>query len=412
MKQVFILVAGISMVLAAPRLTRAQFGSIGDIIQNKVEEKVDQKVEEKTEEAMDSILQNHKGGSQPANTSSGSGSSGGSVSNSSGGTNATSAPASAEAKTFAAYNNYDFKPGENIIFDDNFTNDQDGEFPSHWDLEKGQAVVNKVEGQSAFLLTEGNYVMVVPRMKTESYLTDPFTVEFDYYQANSGQWAPLVRFYDGEFSHDLHFAAEVGTSGFPHDLTGNSLDGKGDYYGKWHHAAVIYKDGQMKAYVDNTRALVMPHTDFVPKKLSVGGIGDPKLPITFRNFRVAAGGSSNAIGKLLTDGKFVTHGITFDVGKASIKPESMGVLNEVATFLKSNGSAKFEIDGHTDSDGPADKNLKLSKDRADAVRTQLVAMGIDGSRLTTKGFGASKPIAENNSPEGKANNRRVEFIKQ
>ena len=89
----------------------------------------------------------------------------------------------------------------------------------------------------------------------------------------------------------------------------------------------------------------------------------------------------------------------------------MGALNEIAKLMKEHADLKFEIDGHTDSDGNADANLKLSQQRADAVKVKLVEMGISESRLTTKGFGATKPIDKNDSAEGKANNRRVEFVK-
>jgi hypothetical protein len=74
-----------------------------------------------------------------------------------------------------AYQNYDFRAGDKIIFEDNFATDEDGEFPAHWDLNKGQAVVNKVTGVPAFLLTDGNYCQVAPRMKTENYLTSNFS---------------------------------------------------------------------------------------------------------------------------------------------------------------------------------------------------------------------------------------------
>jgi len=119
----------------------------------------------------------------------------------------------------------------------------------------------------------------------------------------------------------------------------------------------------------------------------------------------------NMLNKINTEGKFVTHGILFDVGKSTIKSQSMGTLNEIASVMKQNPALKFEIDGHTDADGDATANLKLSEQRAAAVRSQLTQMGIDGSRLTCKGFGETKPIDKNDSPEGKANNRRVEFIK-
>lgn len=89
----------------------------------------------------------------------------------------------------------------------------------------------------------------------------------------------------------------------------------------------------------------------------------------------------------------------------------MGTLNRIKEVMTDNPELKFEIGGHTDNDGDAPANLKLSQDRADAVRLALIDLGIDGARLTTKGYGLTKPISENDSPEGKANNRRVEFVR-
>jgi outer membrane protein OmpA-like peptidoglycan-associated protein len=83
----------------------------------------------------------------------------------------------------------------------------------------------------------------------------------------------------------------------------------------------------------------------------------------------------------------------------------------IVQVLKDNPDVKFEVDGHTDNTGTSGHNLTLSQQRADAVKDQLVKMGIDASRLTSKGLGDTKPVSDNNTLEGKANNRRVEFIK-
>jgi len=119
----------------------------------------------------------------------------------------------------------------------------------------------------------------------------------------------------------------------------------------------------------------------------------------------------NMIGQKFTDAKIVTHGILFDVDKATIKPESMGTLNQIKRILTQNPDLKFEVDGHTDNTGAAAHNLTLSQQRAAAVKAELVSMGIDATRLTTKGFGDTKPIAPNSTDEGNANNRRVEFVR-
>ncbi len=332
--------------------------------------------------------------------------------------NDTSNPSSTAAPSIKSYQNYDFVPGDTILFADDFTGDQDGEFPSHWTLSKGQAVINKVSGEPAFFLTDGNYCQVNPRMKTTSYLTDPFTIEFDYY-ANAGDGPSISFNYKDKDGNDevgyigFNTSGQVSTFELPADFSANYPDEDDDTYrNKWHHAAMIYKNNQVKCYIDQYRILVIPNLNAIPTAFGFAGIGDPDKPIIFSNVRAAKGGSMNMIGKKFSESKIVTHGITFDIDKADIKPQSMGTLNMVVKIMKDNPGLKFEIDGHTDNTGEAAHNLTLSQQRADAVKTQLVKMGIDGSRLTTKGFGDTKPISDNNSPEGRANNRRVEFLRK
>jgi outer membrane protein OmpA-like peptidoglycan-associated protein len=115
---------------------------------------------------------------------------------------------------------------------------------------------------------------------------------------------------------------------------------------------------------------------------------------------------------LATKGAVEIYGILFDTDKADIKPESDKTLDEIATLLKIDRALKLEISGHTDNTGSADHNQKLSEARAAAVvQTLTTRYGIAANRLTAKGFGDTRPVAENTTEAGKAKNRRVELRK-
>jgi len=109
-------------------------------------------------------------------------------------------------------------------------------------------------------------------------------------------------------------------------------------------------------------------------------------------------------------GKLTTQHITFDSGRATLRAESLPALQEIATALGLLDTGTVLIEGHTDDRGDAARNLALSQDRADAVRAQLIELGVDASRLEAEGFGASRPIADNGTAAGRAENRRVDFV--
>ncbi|HEX7503298.1 MAG TPA: OmpA family protein, partial [Acidobacteriota bacterium] len=115
---------------------------------------------------------------------------------------------------------------------------------------------------------------------------------------------------------------------------------------------------------------------------------------------------------LASEGRARVYGILFDLNSAHIKAESKPVLEEVLGLMKSEPSWKLTIEGHTDSTGNSDYNQKLSLQRADAVKAYLLAAGIQAGFLQTRGFGSSKPVADNASELGRAQNRRVELVRQ
>ncbi len=309
---------------------------------------------------------------------------------------------------------YDFVPGENIIFEDNQENEENGEFPSRWDLDQGN-VENAVFGGENVIMFRGGFPMIIPYIKNPEadYLPEVFTVEFDLYMPEHYMFT--VYFYDRKNqssptggSSNLYIRPESmelrpAKSNLPNN---ESVDNQ------WAHIAIAYTNGKMKAYINETRLINIPRLDYNPSGISLNAYyANDDRRWYIKNFRLAEGGVKY-YDRLLQDGKIVANGIRFDVNETTIKPESMGVINEIYTLMTKHEEIKFSVEGHTDSDGEADFNQKLSEGRADAVMNLLVTMGIDAKRLSSKGYGESKPIGSNDTAEGKAANRRVEFIKK
>ncbi len=311
------------------------------------------------------------------------------------------------------YTKYDFVPGDRTIFYDDLSGDPLGEFPHRWRLDEGVFEVAQLAGEKWILNTDEGSI----RPDLPDGLPERYTVEMEIWDGGpdtKGHWHYL-RWVDAEGNDIGEFALK------DHQHTSFLLAGdqKADKSlpqpltkGK-HVMRAMVTPTSIKCYVDHERVANIPKvTGWAPVGLRVtlDPWSDAEAPLFMRAFRLAEGGKTLQ-DQLAETGRIVTHGILFDSGSAVIRGESYKTLSLIAELLTGDPALRLSIEGHTDSDGADDANLALSRKRADAVKGWLVAQGTAADRLQTNGFGESKPLDANATPEGKANNRRVELVK-
>jgi outer membrane protein OmpA-like peptidoglycan-associated protein len=332
----------------------------------------------------------------------------------------------------SVYSKYDFIPGDKVIFSDDFSDTDVGEFPRKWHLNGPKSgnnnAVEVAEYQGKRFLRSSpagkdqrqHESTQFVRLNQKGDLPEKFTVEFDAVFANaipggyeSTYYLLLLNSKDGWLQNNPMNLGVTELSG-EKNVSKNTQTTISQVDGKLHHVAVSVNGTFLKAYIDNVRVINDP--DGVKRPITMVGLSIasggtlPSDKVMFTNFRLAEGGKSIK-SALETDGKIITHGILFDTGKDIIKPESLPTLKSILAILNDDPGLNFSIEGHTDNQGNKAINQPLSEKRASAVRTWLIDKGIAAERLKTKGFGDTKPIGSNTTPEGRANNRRVEFVK-
>lgn len=332
-----------------------------------------------------------------------------------------------QEKPVLTWAKYDFVPGDVIIFEDNLEGEVNGEFPSKWDLVQGSFENANFDGANVIYYMKCNMNGgggIVPMLKNSSddYLPEEFTIEFDAYfsESHDGYYTIFLGDNKNHMKLDKIRVDRKYVRIYKNSADGEAIergyypgykDGGYDKTAKWRHVAISFNKRALKVYLDDARVLNIPNLGYNPTGFTIGKQNvSGKDPGYTKNFRIAKG-AVPLYDKVLTDGKFVTTGIKFDVNKASIKPESFGTINYVVKMMTDNPGLNFTVEGHTDSDGDDASNQKLSEARAKAIADKLVELGVAKSRLKTTGWGESKPVTGNDTPEGKAQNRRVEFVK-
>mgnify|MGYP005846546641 CR=1 FL=1 len=323
-----------------------------------------------------------------------------------------------ETSNSVVWNKFDFIPGDEVIYEDGPSADEEnGEFPSRWDLVSGQVEIAKVDGENVMLFIDGT-PEIVPYLKNakEDYLPEVFTIEFDFWRPAYGNRITVYLF-DKKNQQNTGMEMDISEQRISEklsDVNGYYPNPEPNWNEKprWIHVSIAFTKGKLKVYMDDARLINIPHYAGNPTGLTLQAywaeLGEDK-PFYFKNVRIAKGGVKY-YDRVLSEGKIIVNGIKFDVNKATLKPESMGPINGIYDLMQKNPELNFSVEGHTDSDGADATNQTLSEARAKTVMDQLISMGISANRLKSTGFGESKPIDNNSTPEGKANNRRVEFV--
>ena len=391
MRFLIIAMLGLAFLLATPDLGNAQFGKLKDKVKKEAEKKLPKPNDSEKDTAS---------APEPKTDSSATG-----------------------GENFQLYTKFDFVPGQKVLFYDDLSGEELGEFPSRWNLKTGVFEIAKV-GSDAWIMAT-THGQISPKINVNQ-LPEKYTIEFEFLNRTSvfagaphlefqwidanGNWMARLKLYNNTTAYFYM----VDDKGNAPEISNKQL---APAFAKGiHQIRIMVTKSSVKCYVDNERLVNAPKsTKFAPTNFAIdfyANANDFELGSFFiRNFRFAEGGKTMRE-QLDESGHIVTHGIYFDINSDKIRGESYKTLADIAQMLTDDTSLKLMIEGHTDSDGNDAANLELSQRRAESVQKYLTdTYKVATERLQSKGYGESKPIDANTTPEGKANNRRVELAK-
>jgi outer membrane protein OmpA-like peptidoglycan-associated protein len=302
---------------------------------------------------------------------------------------------------------FDYVPGDSVLFMDDFTQDDLGEFPARWQLKGGTFEVAEMNGERWLRCTSVDGHV---RMKVPASLPEFWTLEFDFHGEEPMSSALTVRGLAATGSDVWGATFPQGKDlAFRNGEFFSSTPLEGTVPGR-HHVMFMARGTALKVYVDRQRMANVPDVTAPgqPAEIEIRLWASTGPMIT--NVRFAEGCKPKK--DPFADGPLVTHGIHFATGSDVVMPESAPVLRQVAAYLEANAAVRLRITGHTDNVGQAGTNLDLSKRRAASVADVLTRQfGVASGRFETDGKGDTQPVSSNGKPEGRAMNRRVEFAK-